>query len=198
MSFFEKILHYQKTNRVWSHLIFWFVVMLVSMGNSKYRDGNDFTYRLALIGNGLYLGPQIIATYFLTYWIVPQFFFKKKHMLALTGLIAGSYVICALARFLVVRVAEPLAGLAPEAFETNREILTDIPKLFYVYFFSIFSLPFVFMFIKLLKDQIDIQKRALTLEKDKTETELKLLKTQLNPHFLFNTLNNIYSLISMQ
>lgn len=33
------------------------------------------------------------------------------------------------------------------------------------------------------------------VEKDRYETELKNLKNQLNPHFLFNTLNNIYSLI---
>ncbi|MDP4202267.1 MAG: histidine kinase [Bacteroidota bacterium] len=33
------------------------------------------------------------------------------------------------------------------------------------------------------------------MEKDRFETELKNLKNQLNPHFLFNTLNNIYSLI---
>lgn len=33
------------------------------------------------------------------------------------------------------------------------------------------------------------------MEKDRFEAELKNLKTQLNPHFLFNTLNNIYSLI---
>jgi len=46
----------------------------------------------------------------------------------------------------------------------------------------------------LLKDQLAVQRRALTLEKQKAEAELKLLKTQLNPHFLFNTLNNIYAL----
>jgi LytS/YehU family sensor histidine kinase len=52
----------------------------------------------------------------------------------------------------------------------------------------------IFVFFKILKDQLIIEKRALQLEKEKAETELKLLKSQLNPHFLFNTLNNIYSL----
>jgi hypothetical protein len=194
MSFFEKILYYQKRNRLLSHLLFWLTVLFISMYISKYRDGSEFTYRFALIGNGLYLVPQIIASYFLTYWVGPQFFFRKKYLSGLVGFILGSYLICVLSRFLIVKVAEPLAGIAPNAFETNLEILTDLPKLLCNYFFSIFSLALAFMFVKLLKDQMEIQKRALTLEKQKAEAELKLLKSQLNPHFLFNTLNNIYSL----
>jgi LytS/YehU family sensor histidine kinase len=87
-----------------------------------------------------------------------------------------------------------LAGVPAKAFETYKEILTDIPKLLYVYFFQIMANAFVFVFFKLFKDQFEIQKRTLALEKEKAETELKLLKAQLNPHFLFNTLNNIYSL----
>ncbi|HEY4110270.1 sensor histidine kinase, partial [Puia sp.] len=64
----------------------------------------------------------------------------------------------------------------------------------YVYFFQILSVAFVFLIIKVVKDQLQIRQRTLLLEREKAETELKLLKAQLNPHFLFNTLNNIYSL----
>jgi hypothetical protein len=39
-----------------------------------------------------------------------------------------------------------------------------------------------------------IEKEAIKLQKEKLETEMKLLKSQINPHFLFNTLNNIYAL----
>lgn len=38
------------------------------------------------------------------------------------------------------------------------------------------------------------EKEAIKLQKEKLETEMKLLKSQINPHFLFNTLNNIYAL----
>ena len=38
------------------------------------------------------------------------------------------------------------------------------------------------------------EKEAVELQKEKLETEMKFLRSQINPHFLFNALNNIYSL----
>jgi len=48
--------------------------------------------------------------------------------------------------------------------------------------------------LKLFRMQIVTLRNKRDLVKDKLETELKFLKNQINPHFLFNTLNNIYSL----
>jgi LytS/YehU family sensor histidine kinase len=51
--------------------------------------------------------------------------------------------------------------------------------------------------IKLAKSWFELSetnKRLTELQKEKTETELKALKGQINPHFLFNSLNGIYSL----
>jgi hypothetical protein len=194
MNFLEKILQFHKKNRWLSHTIFWAAVLLVSISSSKYYDGKRGTYSFELISDGLYELPEIAAAYFLTYVVIPFFFYQKKYFTAIVAFVVSSYLICVAARIIIVKICEPLAGVLPKAFETYQEILTDIPKLLYVYFFQIFAVAFVFMCLKVLKDQLDIQKRTLTLEKEKAETELKLLKTQLNPHFLFNTLNNIYSL----
>ncbi|MEM6844817.1 MAG: histidine kinase [Bacteroidota bacterium] len=51
------------------------------------------------------------------------------------------------------------------------------------------------MIAKLAKDYLKDQKRTQALEKEKLETELKFLRSQFNPHFLFNTINSIHFLI---
>ncbi|MFM8740812.1 MAG: sensor histidine kinase [Cytophagales bacterium] len=48
--------------------------------------------------------------------------------------------------------------------------------------------------LKLMRWRHQTQLRLTKLQKEMTEAELKYLKGQINPHFLFNTLNNIYSL----
>lgn len=48
--------------------------------------------------------------------------------------------------------------------------------------------------IKITLDWISTSKRAARLEKERLEAELRFLRSQISPHFFFNTLNNIYSL----
>lgn len=52
------------------------------------------------------------------------------------------------------------------------------------------------MSIKLTKRWIEDRRRVQILEQEKLETELKFLKSQFNPHFLFNTINSIFVLIN--
>jgi len=51
------------------------------------------------------------------------------------------------------------------------------------------------MSIKLTNKWIQTRRRQQLLEKEKLESELKFLKYQFNPHFLFNTINSIFFLI---
>ncbi len=49
--------------------------------------------------------------------------------------------------------------------------------------------------VKLIIDYINIQKRLAEVAREKAESELNFLKSQINPHFLFNSLNSVYFLI---
>jgi hypothetical protein len=62
------------------------------------------------------------------------------------------------------------------------------------HFFTLLFVVGVAQAIRLFRRQYQMEIRRSQLEKEKTETELKYLKSQINPHFLFNTLNNIYAL----
>lgn len=51
---------------------------------------------------------------------------------------------------------------------------------------------------RLIKDYLRSQRRLNEIAQEKAQTELKFLKSQINPHFLFNSLNSIYFLIDKQ
>jgi two-component system, LytTR family, sensor kinase len=60
---------------------------------------------------------------------------------------------------------------------------------------AIFLLVFIFSTaIRLINQWFKAEQRNKQIENEKLNTELSFLKAQINPHFLFNTLNNIYSL----
>lgn len=189
-----KIIGFNQKYRLVGHLLFWFVLLLVQLSAANYYNSDDTPFRYTLLGVSTNFLAQLPAAYFLAYFIVPRYIHRQKYLTAIAWFAVCAYVICVLSRLEVIHLEEPLFGKKPEPRETYSEIFSDLPKLLYVYFFRIFSVAFVFTLCKLLKDQLAIQRRTLSLEKQKAETELKLLKTQLNPHFLFNTLNNIYSL----
>ena len=62
--------------------------------------------------------------------------------------------------------------------------------------FSLFLAAGLSVAIKMTSQWIESENTQKELEKRRAEAELKNLQNQLNPHFLFNTLNNIYSLIA--
>ena len=71
-----------------------------------------------------------------------------------------------------------------------------IPNWFFDLSHFLARVPYVFMFLiiiylfRLRVDYYEQQAKQFILEKEKKVAELQFLKAQINPHFLFNTLNN--------
>jgi len=77
---------------------------------------------------------------------------------------------------------------------TLIEIISAPFHLAVVYFPSVYVFVFLMLMIKAFKDRFEERHQLEVLQKEKANTELKFLKAQTNPHFLFNTLNNLYAL----
>ena len=193
MNLLEKLLDLHRRHRWLAHAFFWLAALLIDVSSSRYYDGKA-SYGFEFLSDALYEIPEILAAYAVTYWVLPRAMHSRRYLTAAIAFLLIAYLACVLGRIFIVKIDEPLAGIKPKPYETWFALFTNIPKLLYVYFFQIFSTVFLFLCLKTLKDQLLIRQRTLMLEKEKAETELKLLKAQLNPHFLFNTLNNIYSL----
>lgn len=118
-----------------------------------------------------------IVVYTNLYVLLPKFFFKKK------------YLIYALLLLVLLAAATPMVRLG---IISNKETMAyhpvqdSINLLFFVVITSS---------LKFFREYQQKQARLIKVENEQLKTELKLLKAQVNPHFLFNTLSNLYGLV---
>lgn len=185
-SLLDKILQ----NRILSHSLFWLAIFLLAPFTSSERIkdvGEAYLFR------GVAMPMKIIPTYFLVYYLIPIFYRKKKYIQFLVLFILSAFVFTVIYRFNNIHIAETLAGVnAPK--ESLWEIITQYEFTISAYFFRIYVFTIIFMIAKAIKDREVKSRQIEVLQKEKTEAELNFLKAQIHPHFLFNTLNNLYAL----
>lgn len=151
----------------------------------------DFNSIAAISSLSLTALVDIIAAYFTVYFLLPQFLFKRKYVLfALIFLISAALAII-LQRVFLYYISYPI--IYGETVEKLGSFWRINP--FYS-FFNIYTVVCLFAAIKLMKYWYKNQKVKIELENKNKTSELALLRSQLNPHFLFNTLNNIDALIT--
>lgn len=175
--------------RVFIHCIYWISFLLLYISSkSDHTTYYDFTfvYTWKILA-------QATAAYGLIYWIIPQVLNKKKYLLFILLATSWLYLVFAILMTFKYYYLEPkFPGFFDDWFGHKMSIperLTSFKLIFRE--FSFITYPIIIMgFISFNRKQ----QRLLKLEEEKKSMELKVLKNQLNPHFLFNTLNNLYAL----
>ncbi len=173
------------SNRLFLHISFW-ITYLCFYGFlwGSYDDNyqKSFTCELAE------MAIKLPLVYLVAYPIIHRYLFERKYWEFFGYMLLGVLLASMLQRMLYYYMLYPMFftdRVGSGLFNTYR-IFKSIT--------NINSLIILLVAIKTLKKWYQDQQMHKSLEKEKLEAELKYLKSQVHPHFLFNTLNNLYSL----
>lgn len=191
----------ERKYRIIRHLLFWgfwgFYFGMVRELNPRYlKEHGHFPNLFQTIAEAfLMLLPQAMLVYPLLYFILPRYVFNGKYIKASLWVFVFLFLTILINAALLIYIPWNKAIWLP-----SQTILfqgTDnLGKLTMAYLSALqgsltgaalaasFKM-FKYYYLKNLRNQ--------QLQKENTESQLQLLKAQVHPHFLFNTLNNIFS-----
>lgn len=169
------------------HLCFWLALFALWY----YFRYQDYSSRaLAAKITLLKVVDLAFMVYITNYLLIPQLLYKKKYFLF--GVVFIAFVF-----------GSSVGKMWIEGQLMNNPPLFNIFKgnfkvRFYDNVIPHFLLVITGASFKLLLDYARSQRRLGEMAKEKAEAELNFLKSQINPHFLFNSLNSVYFLIDKE
>ena len=203
---FRKLRYMKNIGQFWFieyklyHLLFWGLLFYL-WAAALYNDFNLAFNTLFLSPKGLQYAFIVVihtlAVYFTLYVLVPKLL-KKGKLLEFTLAVVAWIVLVSLIILLSYFLSSKILGQPLEYYHyfADNKSMTN--------FFTTRALPSAMgatllgLSIKLTKTHLKDQKRQQALEREKLETELRFLRYQFNPHFLFNTINSIFFLIKKE
>lgn len=173
------------SKRILWHVLFW--VCYIGMytliyGSFENSYGVEFFWAMA------YLPLKILVAYFTIYFIIPRYFLQKKYVTATLLTILVIVIASFIQRILDIYVFYPMYyydWMSGSAF--------NVPKIMKITL-GLYPAVALAAFIKITKHFYSEESKSQELEQQKLRAELNFLKAQIHPHFLFNTLNNLYAL----
>lgn len=168
------------------HIIFWSIYFIFNtLRWGSYFNDYSYSIKTNLIGFPIHM----TLCYLNIYVFMPKFVFKKKYVTYVSFLILSLFMMLLvkfnLTYYLVSENVWPEGTEVISKLTLNYSIDMMIGELYVITFVTA---------IKITMDWLKEHKRLTDLEKLQLETELLFLRSQISPHFFFNTLNNIYAL----
>jgi hypothetical protein len=135
----------------------------------------------------------LVGFYYLnTQVIIPQLLAKKKWLWYALAIIVCLFVFVQIPRLFDDWIRAEMPPRPGRHFPSRKRSLIPYP---FTGSTAVFFLVFtVSTCMKVIQQWLGAEQRKKEIENEKLNTELSFLKSQINPHFLFNTLNNIYSM----
>jgi len=180
------------------YILLWTVyyLVLVLVEAEWLRRGSPdlplfIVYQKTALSSLIFISAQVLFFYYLIFfWLEKVIDQTKLRVGKIVELIVMGILTVFVKRLLSVFITQPLI------YESGPPVIANIFD-FRLLFTSMLFLSFpigVSLAIEFLSFRIYNLQREKELLRDKLTTELSLLRNRLHPHFLFNTLNNIYSL----
>jgi sensor histidine kinase YesM len=181
---FKKWLFAIARNSMVQHVLFWglswYILLNMFAGSSSFQK-IDFIYTT------IFLISLIIPVELNLLLFIPRFLNRKRY-----AIYGSLFCLCLF-----------LFGLFNQ-FLFNSLIDQIMPGYYFISYYSYFDILKFFLVFLVITTLLHLSKewfelnearqRMILLEKEKTDAELKALSNQVNPHFLFNSLNVLYSL----
>ena len=146
---------------------------------------------LRFVNSLLIFLPLVAFSYVVIYYILPHYLFDKKRQLIASILFVGIFIVVLLTQYLgqwLVAINWFNAGPGrkmPDA----KAIINQSNSIIFLNYPVVVGFAVI---IKMMKRGWLKQQETMEIIHEKANAELQLLKAQIHPHFLFNTLNNIY------
>lgn len=179
----------RKRMRSLYHIAFWTARYLFLLSSSfvtgfLLNDTPNYSLSLSIL---MELRNEMVYTYVMAYIILPRFFLRKKYIAFFT--IAFLYML--LIQYLDDKLAQYMNHWTPA---NESPIFLNRWASFWGYIgYGPPSVCAVFLVIRMLKLYYKKMEEKEILLRENANAESQLLKARIHPHFLFNTLNNIYS-----
>ncbi|MEL6864084.1 MAG: histidine kinase [Bacteroidota bacterium] len=167
------------TSRIVYHSFFWALLLLLLILLDSGQQGFLFTFTKELV-NVFFYG---VVVYFNLFYLIPNYLTEKKFLMYCLALIATVII--------VTPIKVMFFWLWYYYFPETQERLVHNQNWYFISSFIIAGGSTVF---KIISDWARYQRDRKELQTQTMQSELKFLKSQINPHFLFNTLNNLYAL----
>lgn len=182
------LLHSISNKKIRFHFLFWIVILVYYTSTRwPYEMNKSFLFETTITTLLIHLS----LAYTLIFVLVPHLLYKKKKLLFALCCLLSIYVAFMVYEALRIYYLVPKY---PEVFRLRPPLIFEerITNGF-AFLNSISNLIFPAV-ILMVFEYYRHQKEVYKLKEQKKSSELESLKNQLNPHFLFNTLNNLYIL----